>query len=440
MSAQFGLELTVTDQLEGTTIVRSFRKSTVRLGRNPLNDFHLAQNFVSQFHAVVDWVNGDVVLRDLGSTNGCIIGGRKLSGEATPLPAHNSTFDILTLSIKVRGVPLDSIPEPTSVRKPLNVTGLLQAPPADFFAALEHGAKKVEDPEEQRRIATLHKNYRQAWTALHDELRSASMKREPAERGAFVSKLSADLLGVSGEPDFHVLAADANAPSLTMRDTEREARIALEGLREIAQEFVADQPPPESPDDLVKFLTRLREVLELFFKSFLPLRDGQRQFRQELGIPAPHISSIASHVEFAKSTPELSSAVLDARQTSEALAHMESTFADLMIHQVAMLNGVMTGVKSLLAELSPDAIRTATEKLAGRGALSFGFGGAGPKQWWQVYEQRYGDLVEEEKQIFQLLFGKQFSAAYSQAASDSSEAKRSTLGFTPPPGRSPGER
>ena len=378
--------------------------------------------------------------RRIDSSSAVPITGIGTLSSKLPLPPAQATFDILTLTIKVRGVPLSSIPEPTSVRKPLNVTGLLQAPPAEFFAALDRGAKKAEDPEEKKRFAELHKNYRQAWTALYGELRSASMKREPAERGTFVSRLSAELLGVSGEPDFHALAADANAPSLTMRDTEREARIALEGLREIAQEFVADQPPPESPDDLVKFLTRLREALELFFKSFLPLRDGQRQFRQELGIPAPHISSIASHVEFAKSTPELSSAVLDPRQTAEALAHMESTFADLMIHQVAMLNGVMTGVKSLLAELSPDAIRAATDKLAGRGALSFGFGGAGPKQWWQVYEQRYGDLVEEEKQIFQLLFGKQFSAAYSQAASDSSEAKRSTLGFTPPPGRSPGER
>ena len=424
----FGLEVTVTDLLNGTSIVQSFRKSTVRLGRNPLNDFHLLHNFVSQFHAVVDLAEGEFVLRDLGSTNGCLIDGNKLSGEAVPLPGSTPTFDIVSLRVRVRAVALSLIPEPVPVLKPLNVTGLLMLPSEELSAFMN--AAPREDGEEKKRLTELHNQYRQAWSVLFREMQAAALKRAPGERGAFVSRLSAEYLGVGGEPDFHGLAADAGASSLTVRDPEREAHIALEGLREIAAEFVVGQPPPEGPEDLVKFLTRLRDALGLFFRSFLPLRDGQRQFRQELGIPAPHISRAASSVEHAKSSSELSTALLEQGPSGDALAHVESTFADLMIHQVAMLNGVMTGVKSLLAELSPEAIQAATEKLASRGGISFGFGGAGPKQWWSVYERRYGDLVEEEKQIFQLLFGKQFSTAYSQAASDSSpEGPRGTLGF-----------
>ena len=430
----FGLEVTVTDLFQGTSFVRSFRKSTVRLGRNPLNDLHLAESFVSQFHAVVDLANGELVLRDLGSTNGCTVSGARLSGEALPLPTGSATFDVVSLRFKLRAVALSSIPEPISVLKPLNVTGLLQLPSAELAAFMD--ASPRDDAEEKKRLAELHAEYRRSWAALFGEMQAATVKRVANERGAFVSRLSAEYLGVAGEADFHGLAADSGASSLTVRDTEREARIALEGLREVAAEFLGGQPPPEGPDELVRFLTRLRETLGLFFRSFLPLRDGQRQFRHELGIAAPHISQAAGTVEYAKTSVELSAAVLDRGSSGDALAHVESTFADLMIHQVAMLNGVMTGVKSLLAELSPDAIKAATEKLATRGSISFGFGGAGAKHWWSVYERRYGDLVEEEKQIFQLLFGKQFSTAYSQAASDStSEGPRGTMGF-----RSPGER
>ncbi|HSC89199.1 MAG TPA: type VI secretion system-associated FHA domain protein, partial [Polyangiaceae bacterium] len=343
-----------------------------------------------------------------------------------------NTFDIVSISIRVRAVSLSLIPEPMSTRKPLAVTGLLQAPSQELAAMLASGLRP-NDAEETNRLRSLHQKYRKAWAEFHSEVQAAAQRRPEAERGAFVSSLSAQYPGIGAEVEFQALAADAGAPSLTMRDPEREARIALEGLRELSSAFVQGAPPPESPDDLVKFLTRVRDVLDLFFRSFLPLRDGQRQFRQELGIAASQISSGAGTVEYAKSSQELSTAVLAPGQSGDALAHVESTFADLMIHQVAMMNGVMTGVKNLLGELSPDAIRHATEQLGSRGTMSFGFGGAGAKQWWQVYERRYGDLVEEEKQIFQLLFGKQFSTAYSQAASDSTaEGPRGTIGFGSP--------
>jgi len=428
-----GLEVTIIDASSGTRTVRSFRKSSVRIGRNPLNDLHVEQPFVSQFHAVVESEGTSLVLRDLGSTNGSIVEGKKLSGTSMVLPAAQPAFSVLQLTFQVRVVPLELVPQ--SKKRPMAVTGLLQKPPAEFLAALRAGLQV--DPDEQARLRGLYEAYRSAWAALMNAMQASALARPAAQRAGFVTQLSSDLPAVSMEPDYHRLAADAGCNGINMRNASSEERIAAEGLREFAMEFMPGVPPPESGDEMVKFLTRLRETLDVFFKAFVPLRDGHRQFRQDLGIPA-QAHGRADVVERAASPQELSGALLDSRNSADVLGYVESTFADMMIHHVAMLNGVMTGVKGLLQELSPESVKAGAEKAGGR--EYFGLGGAGPKQFWAEYQKRYGDVAEEEKRLFKLLFGRQFSVAYSQAASENrtSSDRISRPSVTdPPPGLLP---
>src|SRR5688572_9746815 len=327
MSVAHGLEVTIVDASNGTRTIRSFRKSSVRIGRNPLNDLHVEQPFVSQFHAVVETEGTDLVLRDLGSTNGSIVAGQKLSGTSIVLPAAQPAFSVLQLTFQLRVVPLDLVPQ--SKKRPMAVTGLLSKPPADFMAALRSGLQV--DPEEQARIRQLYDAYRGAWATLMNAMQEAALARPPAQRAGFVSQLSSDLPAVSMEPDYHRLAADAGCNGITMRNGNAEERIAAEGLREFAMEFMPGVPPPESGDEIVKFLTRLRETLDVFFKAFVPLRDGHRQFRQDLGIPA-QAHGRADVVDRAVTPQDLSAALLDSRNSSDGLGYVESMFADMMIH------------------------------------------------------------------------------------------------------------
>lgn len=436
----YGLEVTVIDTLDGSKKVHTIRKSAVRIGRNTLNDLHVDSAFVSQFHAVVEHDGQHLVLRDLGSTNGSIVQGERLSNGARPLVGNPATFSVLNLQFHIRAVPLDLVPQAKSSRKPLQVTGLLAAPPAELLQMLEE--RSVADPEEEKKLHGLYEDYRKAWATLMTAMGKATLARSPGSRGGFVTKLSADFPAVSQEPDFHRLAADAGCERLTIRDSATEERIAIEGLREIALDYVPGSAPPESSDEVVRFLTRIRETLDVFFKAFIPLRDGQRQFRQDLGIQAPApLNDRAEAVERAANPPELSAALLGPKSSSDALGHVESTFADMMIHHVAMLNGVMTGVKGILHELAPETIRAALEQGSSREVFGMSLGGAGPKQLWAEFQKRHGDIAEEEKQLFKLLFGRQFSVAYSAAASNSAPEpgrSRSTVGWNTTSGESPG--
>lgn len=76
------LSLRITDTRDGSVLDRSYDHFPVRIGRNALNDLPLEFKFVSQFHAVLDkTATGSVTVRDVGSRNGTMVGGR-------PLPAH----------------------------------------------------------------------------------------------------------------------------------------------------------------------------------------------------------------------------------------------------------------------------------------------------------------------------------------------------------------
>src|SRR5690606_36095374 len=119
-----------------------------------------------------------------------------------------------------------------------------------------------------------------------------------------------------------------------MRDPDNEKSIALEGLKELFAEYVKGQVQPETADDIVKFLTRIRAVLDVFFKAFLPLRDGQRQFERDLAING---GAKAHPVETANTPQMLSTTLLSLDQGEvDAAGVVESTLADIMIHHVAM--------------------------------------------------------------------------------------------------------
>lgn len=407
-----GLEITVRDSADRSQTVHRYRRAPIRIGRSELNDLHLQSGFVSQFHAVIEVVDDQIILRDLGSTNGSIVSGARISGEAVQLGQDKGVFAIMGLLLEVSKISISQVSPPKS-KGAMNVTGLLRQPPDDLLRALEQARNASKEDPNREKLNGLYTNYRKTWDELRVAMQQSAMSLPAAERGAFFTQLSAQFPGVTGEADFHRMAESAGARSLMMRDPESEKAIALEGLKELFSEYVKDQVQPESADQIVAFLTRIRAVLDVFFKAYLPLRDGQRQFERDLAISG---SGAKLHpVEQVDTPRRLSSVLLSLEQGDEdSAAVVEGTLADIMIHHIAMLNGVMRGARNILNEISPQAVQEYCEQLISRGTLSRGFVGA-HKALWQAFEKRHGDLVGEEKQLFSLLFGRQFSQAYQEA-------------------------
>jgi type VI secretion system protein ImpI len=327
------------------------------------------------------------------------------------LAEHGFEFAILSLVIRTYTAQIDDArPPPNSTaRRPLGVTNMFQAarhgglPGAPQPAAFQLGALVSA-------YAGLYGNYRNACTALIAEI-SKNLDAVPAEsRGEMLRQLADSFPSLKQEPEFKALAARSGLSISGENTSVSSEAIALRGLQELAEDFLPGAAAPGRPDEVAAFLTRLQETLDTFLRSFIPLRDGYKQFESEMAIRRMDRSSLqvpGSVVSTAQDAKELARILLDWRNDAgPAVAGIESTFADLMIHQVAMLNGVMTGVRSLLAELSPAGVERAAET----GALQ-----VGPFRYqslWRAYEERYADIAEDERQIYSLLFGRQFAQAY----------------------------
>jgi hypothetical protein len=198
--------------------------------------------------------------------------------------------------------------------------------------------------------------------------------------------------------------------------------MALAGVRELAQLYLPNAKL-ETPEDVTRFLSRLRDTLDVFLRCFVPLRDGYRQFASEMDLrkqSSGQIAPAARAVDEAQNERELAQRLLDPQDDLGAAQRaVEGTFADLMIHQLALLNAIMRGVKSLLTELSPQSVDRALEEAAKQGKNEgWTWGPWRFKELWRIYGSKHGDVDDGDKRTFAALFGRDFASAYGQFRSE----------------------
>ena len=360
----------------------------IRIGRNPLADFQLRHGFVSDFHAVVEDIAGRLCVRDLNSKNGVYTPG---VGHVPVRIAPQTSVDLapcgfqLFLGAHVRvSIEFEQSTAPLSARASTAAGAVLgnQAmlggggdlaswPPPPAMPAMMANAPQPGTPRGPARF---------------EPAPAISQSLEPARAGL----ASTGLINLSLD------------------------QMALQGLRELAQSLTPGKALTTT-GDLARFITKLHDTVEVFCRCFIPLREGYAQFVSSLDLQraARQRSMMRSpsylSAEAAREPADLAAALLDWQDRSmDAPKAIEEIFADLMIHQVALLDGVMQGVKSLLEQLSPENIESQADYHA-RFALDRTK--ARYKANWEAYCALY-DQLAEEKQAFAHIFGTQFTEAY----------------------------
>jgi type VI secretion system protein ImpI len=459
-----GLVLRITDTRDGSMNEHPFVRFPVRIGRNQLNDLTLPHPFVSQFHCIVELHEGELTLRDLGSRNGTLVpNGRAPAHEPLALAQANNSFVISALLFEGRLVQVDprAIPrrEQMAIQAPNGTQVIGQAgdttafAPADLSAIakavarsrdLAGGASSTHragqapsdaaPSPELTRLYNLYHQYRNAWaqfrTALTETLRTTPL----IQQAALLEWVRATLGGIDNEPDFHQIASRTQPGAPDAGATRRAETAALQGLQMLSVLYTKGRTFPSTDAEVMRFLSKIRDTLDVFLGAFIPLRDGQRQFASQLNVARrpsrPDMAEMAASygVESARDSTELAGWLLDWRdEYSSGHQALEGAFADLMIHQIAMLNGVMRGVKTLLHELSPAAIEGSLDERKNNGS-GWVFGPFRYRALWGVFRKKHADFDDGERRIFTLLFGKDFAQIYTQfmdeATSDTSASPR----------------
>jgi predicted component of type VI protein secretion system len=352
-----------------------FERSPVRFGRSPLNDLPLDRAFVSHCHGVLNFDDARCDVVDLGSTNGTFVGERRLD-KNQPFPLADGDAIVigeLTLSIRhvdaQRGQTRSSYAfHPSAINIQVPKDTLSTAPRDDDEAAL--AGLDALDAATMHEISALHARYRAAFRALM----SAVARGTPpgANREQAASAWLSRFPDLAQEAEFRRWAGTATTPT-------------------------PSQAPPSAQ------AAHLAAVLERLVQAFVELRRGQDQFARELSLPL--VETTLPRADAATLVPFLT----DSRHP-ERIDDLTRACADLMLHQIALVNAMAAGGRSLLAELNPSHVALS----AGRGVLGWLGRLVGHDARFQAFKRRHEDL-QEEGVLSSVLLGKAFVRAYTDA-------------------------
>ncbi|MGH1345488.1 MAG: type VI secretion system-associated FHA domain protein [Nannocystales bacterium] len=436
----------VFDSEAGTTTEYAYTASPVRIGRNPLNDLTLPFPFVSGWHAVVRFDGSGAKFFDLGSTNGTLYNGRRVqAGEAIPVAgAVSLTIGKLELRIQqgeVAGAtPAPPAPaprvaaqavvhnpaaySPTSVHNspampaPVNTTSVPNVPasPVPAPAPAQHrspspgagaGTAAVDMGDVHQSVNRLRPHYdayRQSWRAMLQEVSGTLSSMPPETHGYALSILQREFPEVVGEPEFKRMAEQAGA--LQGSSAQRSSGGSSGAVARLASSIRPGDAPPASAAEEERFLSCVEDVLRASAKALVELQKGQEQFGAEMGVRTIK-EYTALHA--AGSSEAVLAYLLDWKAGGTARTQeLVGVYADLMIHQVALINGLMEGVRGLLSRLSPQEIeRGVNAGWATRGAAV-----------WKRYVEKHQQLTGEDQTLTSVVFGPEFARAYAEVGGE----------------------
>jgi predicted component of type VI protein secretion system len=136
------------------------------------------------------------------------------------------------------------------------------------------------------------------------------------------------------------------------------------------------------------------------------LKKGYEQFGSEVGV-RPLSGTTPLHR--ARTSQEIVEYLLDPSVDPDICARdLNAVFADMGIHDVALMEGISQSVRVLLAKLDPNA----WDFRMGAGLWS----GAKAKAKWSTYVETFNNLLAEDAALHAEIFGEEFASAYASVA------------------------
>jgi len=156
------------------------------------------------------------------------------------------------------------------------------------------------------------------------------------------------------------------------------------------------------------------EILETVVAGVIDLlearRDLKREFRMDLTV----------YGRSANNPLKLSVNVADAlhnllvKRNPAFVGPVEAfrdAFQDLRNHQMAMLMGMHVAFEAMLAAFDPDRLQADFDRQGTKGAL---LSKPAKLRYWEMYRQKFREMVKDSEKCYDRLFGDQFAEAYEE--------------------------
>jgi type VI secretion system protein len=439
--------ISVFDAETGTTSEHTFTNSPVRIGRNPLNDLPLPFAFVSGWHAIVRFDDTSARFFDLGSTNGTLLDGRRVqAGESVNIV---DTLAVTIGRLELRfGRPWDrasasppaeagwgpaathtaAAPDYPAPIAPHTAAAPGGPPPAQpgwgtvasgtidpervmpRAAGAPAGTAHVPMSEIHQAIARVRGQvdaWREQWTQLSASLRQILGPMDPAARLFTLTMMQREYPALAHEPEFAEWMARAGMP-ITSAPAARSGGGDLGPIQHLSESLRPGEEPPRSPEEATRFLQCVEDVTRASAKAFVELQKGQEQFGNEMGV---RTIKEFTPLHAAGTAENVLKYLLDWQAGGpHRTQELVGVYADLMIHQVALINGVMEGARGLLSRLDPGGLERSVSAAWPTRAAAL----------WKHFVQLHRQLVEDDRKLTEAIFGPEFARAYAEVGGEGS--------------------
>jgi len=370
------LEVQITDPKTGSSRKMRFSHSPVRIGRNQLNDLSLDTPFVSEWHGTIRFDNHSVAYFDLGSTNGSMLDGKRLTKNVAVELSEASRLQVGGLELSISMQQADS-----GLGKTLG-----WGRPDDRPAQPAPAPAVIRSPDRPKSGGP---GSASPFSSYHPGVSNPGLRPSPVVEDPYATPPH----GPGQPPASHGGAPGGGRGSMLGRAPE--PAVSSPG---VAHSPVA--PPAPGSADLV---ARQRQLLEAFAESFVGLRKGYEQFGAEVGVRTIHGKSALHR---ARAASEILDYLLQPNLDPEAAAReLIAVFADLGIHHIAMMEAITEGVRAVLQSLDPRANEL---DVGAGGILSRGK----TKEKWKSYLERFDQLVTDDEELHTAIFSDEFARAY----------------------------
>ena len=401
----------VTNQATKKSETFAFDSSPVRLGRNPLNEMTVTDSTVSQWHGLFRFDEHQLSYVDLGSTNGTALNGQRVKRNESITLKAGDLLQISQINIKVSRARLPKVnlssKECTFLQESeeRDRTIMLDVDAASVLAAITLKAKPEDVDRVTLQCSVAYKNYQRALNDAVDHLGICLEQLPKASRGPVALALRDRIPDLAETTRFRTFAnkLGLRPEQLGHVDIEDWLGRLLHGLEGASV--------LKGKVDVHEAMPRLGAILETFAQSYLDLHSGYQQFLAGMGLRLN--TDDGGRLGQSKTAREALAYLLDGDGKGR-IRELNRAFADLALHQVALLNGVVEGVRGMLGDISPEAIAGlpgGEESVAVRTASGGGIFGSRVKQWWRDFAEKYSDLTVEER-FTKHMFGRAFSRAY----------------------------
>lgn len=418
------LTVTVVDHDEHRSRKLDFHKSPARVGRDPDNEIHLPQRFVSSWHAVIRFDGRTAVVEDLGTVNGFQVDGVRVPSGKRVEVRGRLALRIGQLELIVEHTPGEAGDAATPSR-PLRqaAKATTKAAPKTPKAAKSGPRPLTEDEQQARERASVQgainsDDEPQLLTGGHTQAmnfgraHAAVLRLRPlyeklaalqSEWNTAHAEAVRELKTARDEPGLLLLRrefpaakghdggggkGDSGPAMLEDVDPEFFRQAELGAVAQSAEELVKGLRPPGDIEETRRYLARVIDVLRTFAVSTVETLTAADRQDAEIGVRVDRDQNPLLTVD---SPDELLRLLLDWRSGRADRTHqLVEALAAALARPAALLRGALEVGRKVGEQLAPRDIERSVQ--AGwptrAGAL------------WRRYEERYESVFGDGEDGF----------------------------------------